>query len=282
MTVKYPDPFLEVRVDIVDLVPPLRALCAGYDSKEWRSARLADHLFGWLPYVGLAQEHQLSFASHNFVELLRVAAAHIYDTNKTADRGELGEILLHLACVLHFQCEPVVCKLVLKSSSNDNVKGFDGVHLRLLGDDFEVWLGESKFWTDPKAAIRDAVKSVKDHILPHFLKSEKAMLFGHVGKDVPKRDQIVKLFKSSSSVDELLKVAVFPIMVAYESNAVATHVEICEQYVNTLAKEAQTLNGYFGEKAKGLSLRFQLILVPMGSKEEVVTSFDEKLKPFLK
>jgi hypothetical protein len=28
-------------------------------------------------------------------------------------------LLLHLACILHFGTIPVVCKLVLKSSSND-------------------------------------------------------------------------------------------------------------------------------------------------------------------
>jgi len=282
MTVQYPDPFLEVRVDLVDLEHPLRALCAGYEDTKWRSVQLADHLFGWVPYVALIQEHQLSFGSHNFVELLRNAAAHIYDTNKTESRGELGEILLHLACVLHFGCEPIVCKLVLKSASNDTVKGFDGVHIKLHGEKFDVWLGESKFYTDGHGAIRDAVDSVQKHILSHFLKSEKAMLFAHVGRDIPKRDEITALFKSSTSIDDLLKVAVFPIMIAYESDAVASHEKVCEQYVNNLASEVQGLRAYFGERAAGLSLRFQLILVPLGSKEAVVTSFDEKLKPFLK
>jgi hypothetical protein len=282
MTVQYPDPFLEVRVDLVDLGPPLRALCAGYEAGDWRSVRLADHLFGWVPYVALIQEYQLSFASHNFVELLKVAAAHIYNTKKTANRGELGEILLHLACVLHFECEPILCKLALKSSSNDTVKGFDGVHVRLDGEAFEIWLGESKFYTDGKEAVRDAIKSVQEHILAHFLVSEKAMLFAHVGQDVPKRDQIVKLFKSSTSIDDLLKVTVFPVVITYESQAIASHDAVCEQYVNMITAEAKALKEYFGERAAGLSIRFQLILVPLGNKEAVVNSFDEKLKPFLK
>lgn len=282
MTVMYPDPFLEVRVNKVDLTLPLQALCAGYEASVWRSLGLADHLFGWVPYVALMQEHQLSFGSNNFVDLLKAAAAHIYNTKKTESRGELGEILLHLACVLHFGCEPVVCKLMLKSSSNDTVKGFDGIHVKILESSFEIWLGESKFYTDPRKAIRDAVTSVKEHLLPTFLKGEKAMLFGHVGKDVPRRDEIIKLFKSSTSIDELLKVAVFPILVAYESEAVGAFNEVCEQYVNMLETEVGELQSYFGTKASGISLTFQLILVPLGSKEAVVTSFDEKLKPFLK
>jgi len=282
MAVQYPDPFLEVRVDLVELLNPLRALCAGYENENWRSVQLADHLFGWVPYVALMQEHQLSFASHNFVELLKLAAAHIYDTKKTETRGELGEILLHLACVLHFNCEPIVCKLVLKSASNDTVKGFDGVHVKLLPENFEIWLGESKFYKDPQKAIRDAVSSVKEHILPHFLKSEKAMLFAHIGKDVPRRSEIASLFRPSTSIDKLLAVSVFPIMIAYESKAVASHGTICEQYVNMLQAEVEALRVYFGEKAAQISLKFQLILVPLESKDAVVASFDDKLKPFLK
>ncbi|HUQ36901.1 MAG TPA: hypothetical protein VM144_11050 [Aestuariivirga sp.] len=91
MAIVYPDPFLELRVQHIDM-PFTKGLCAGYDGGAWRCERLADHLFNWLPFAALNQEHQLAFGSHNFVELLRLAAAHIYSTNKTATRGELGEV----------------------------------------------------------------------------------------------------------------------------------------------------------------------------------------------
>jgi hypothetical protein len=120
---------------------------------------LADHLFQWLPYAALSQENQLAFGSNNFVEMLRLAAAHIYKTKKTATRGEIGELMLHLACILHFKTIPVMCKLVLKTSSNDTVKGFDGVHLLPRDSSFELWLGESKFYTDPQDSIREAARS---------------------------------------------------------------------------------------------------------------------------
>jgi Cap4 SAVED domain len=144
-------------------------------------------------YAALNQENQLAFGSHNFLELLRNASAHIYKTKKTTTRGELGELLLHLACILHLGTVPVVCKLVLKSSSNDTVKGFDGVHLSRIPSGFELWLGESKFYLDPKEAIRDAIDSVKTHIAPAFLETEKAMIIGHVGNDIPHRDEVLKL-----------------------------------------------------------------------------------------
>ena len=281
MSVTYPEPFLEVRCAEIDGSFSTTGLCAGYDGGTWRSERLADHLFQWLPYAALNQEHQLGFGSHNFLEMLRLASAHIYNTKKTASRGELGELLLHLACILHFGTVPVMCKLVLKSSSNDTVKGFDGVHLLRIADKFELWLGESKFYTDAEQGLRDAIQSVRSHILPAFLATEKAMVFGHVGKEVPMRDSVIKLFKSQTSGDDLLKMAVFPILVTYESGSVAAFTAVSGEYIQELRKEVKKLRGYFGDRVKDLNLRFQLIFVPLGSKADVVTSFDRKLAAFL-
>jgi hypothetical protein len=213
--------------------------------------------------------------------MLKIAAAHIYNSKKTTSRGELGELMLHLACILHFDCVPVVCKLIMKSSSNDTVKGFDGVHLLPKENGFELWLGESKFYKNPQAAIRDAIKSVKDHLSPSFLTTEKAMIFGHVGEDVPHREAVLKLFKSQTSGDDLLKMSVFPILIAYESQAVSDHNIISDQYVKALEKEAEALKEYFLEKLGSSVLRFQIILVPLEAKAAVVSSFDNKLQPFL-
>lgn len=280
MPVKYPDPFLEVRCSELATPNPSTSLCAGYDGGAWRHHQLADHLLNWLPYAALNQEHQMGFASHNFVELLRNAAAHIYKTGKTASRGELGELLLHLACILHFKTVPVMCKLVLKSSSNDTVKGFDGVHLLPADNGFELWLGESKFYADAEEGIRDAIKSVKDHILPTFLSTEKAMIFGHVGKDIPHRDSVLALFKQQTSGDKLIAMSVFPILVTYESSSVDSFTEVSDEYVKSLTKEVGKLRTYFGDHADDLKLRFQLIFVPLGKKRDLVDSFDKRLGAF--
>jgi hypothetical protein len=281
MPVVYPEPFLEVRYQALDPLPPTIGLCAGYDGGAWRSEHLAAHLFNWLPYAALNQEHQLAFSSSNFVDMLRVAAARIYNTKRTVTRGEIGELMLHLACILHRKTIPVMCKLVLKTSSNETVKGFDGVHLLPKGSSFDLWLGESKFRVDPEEAIRDAVKSIKDHILPSFLATEKAMIFGHVAPDIPHREEVLKLFKSQTSGDELLKRAVFPVLIAYESESVAGHDIVAEPYVQSLKKEVEALRTYFNGKAEGITLRFELLFVPLGKKQDLVDNFDKLLEAFL-
>lgn len=281
MPIQYPDPFLEIRIDHLDLPLPLRGLCAGYEGGQWRSSQLADHLFNWLPYAALNQEHQLSFGPSNFVELIKLAAAHIYHTKKTASRGEIGELLFHLICILHYGTVPVICKLLLKTSSNDTVKGFDGIHLVPMQNGFELWLGEAKFYLDGKDAIREAVASIKEHIAPAFLKTEKAMVIGHVGEDIPHREDVIKLFKSQTSSDKLIEKSVFPFLIAYESKTVAGFDRLCQDYVDKLTEELEELRTYFSDKASEIKLRFRLIFVPMNKKKDVIDSFDQKLVPFL-
>ena len=282
MALTYPSPFFEVRVQDLGLPHPIAGLCAGFELGKWRAERLADHLFQWLPYAALNQEHQLAFGPHNFVEMLRLAAAHIYHTKKTLTRGELGELLLHLACIQHFSTIPVMCKLILKTSSNDTVKGFDGVHLLPTPQSgFELWLGEAKFYLDPNEAIREAVKSIRDHLAPAFLNTEKAMIFGHVAPDIPHRDEVLTLFQSQTSGDKLLAMSVFPVLIAYESGTVGNHTSVCDAYVSQLEAEVADLRTYFADKAVGLKLRFQLIFVPLENKKAVVDRFDNLLGGFL-
>lgn len=277
-----PDIFLETRVSLVPDEYGTLAMCAGYEGAKWRADAFADHLMQWLPYAALNQEAQNNFALHNWMEFVRQAAAHIYSTKKSDRRGEIGELILHIICVTQFSTTPVLCKLILKTSSNDTVKGFDGVHVRLLGDgDFELWLGESKFYRDPASAIKEAVKSVAEHVAPDFLNTEKAMLIGHVAPGVPHRDELIKLFKSSTSSDDLLKRAVFPVLIAYDSHVAGSFDAVSDELVTALTDEVRELREKFGAELGGLTLRFQFILLPMANKGNLVAAFDKRLAAFV-
>ncbi|TWE05935.1 uncharacterized protein DUF1837 [Pseudomonas sp. AG1028] len=280
MIIKYPDPLLEIRSCFLD-APALISLCAGYEAGSWRSKALADHIFQWIPFVALDQESQLSLGAHNFLEMIERAAAHIYKTKKSSSRGELGEILLHLACVTNFNTFPILCKLILKTSSNDTVKGFDGIHVLAKESGIELWLGESKFYGDPKAAIREAVTSIKDHIVPAFMNTEKAMVVGHVGEGVPRRDEVLELFRKQTSLDRLFEIAVFPILIAYESKSVSSFDRLCDEYRVRVEEETIELRKYFFECAKNIPLKFQLIFVPIHNKQDVIAHFDKRLESFV-
>jgi len=275
----YPEPFLELRSTIVKpKVLDTVGLCAGYEANQWRGNKLARHLFNWIPYVALDQENQAEFAQSNYMDKVSLAARHIYKTKKTESRGEIGELILHIACVQEFGASPVLLKLALKTSSNDTVKGYDGVHYVARGEeDFELWLGESKFYTDPKSAITEAIKSIKEHISADFLDTEKAMIYGHIPEHIPNREAVRNLFKEAVSSDELIKKAVFPVLIAYNSNEVSNHNQLCDEYSEALERELSDLVDEFYAKLKE-PLKIQLVFVPLGDKAVVIEKFDQLLE----
>ncbi|MEX3314818.1 DUF1837 domain-containing protein [Sulfitobacter sp. PS-8MA] len=255
-------------------------LCAGYEGNKWRAKKLAGHIFSWLPQVALDQTRKDTLDAANWHERVELAAAHVYRTKKTESRGEIGEILLHIACVQEFGTLPVLCKLILKTSHNDTVKGFDAVHVVYNKGDIELWLGESKFYTDPRRAIRDALASVREHLLPAFLDTEKAMLYGHIPEGIPQADGLQKLLHQNTTSDKLLKQSVFPVLIAYESTAISKHSDLTDEFQKEIEGEISALHQLVADSKSDIKVRLQLIFVPMHLKADLVEFFDKKLEAF--
>lgn len=230
----------------------------------------------WLPYAALSQEDQLSFGMHNYRELLQRAALHVY-SKKDETRGEVGELLLHQACIQYHNASPVICKLILKTSPNDVVKGYDGVFVVAAGEDFEIWLGEAKFYKNADDAVQAAVKSIKEHFLDAFINAEKGMVIGHITPSTPFYDQLKAVFASQTSADELFARAVFPVLITYESSAVGAAKSITEEFKAALKKEALDIAGKFGNFLSKNQINIQLILIPLFEKKLLLEAFDRRL-----
>jgi hypothetical protein len=111
----HPREFLTVRVHELSQSPGLTGLCAGYESGDWRASQLAAHLIEWLPEFALTHKEIESLGPHNLVRLLGKAASVIYNTRTASrshrgSRGEIGEILLHVALRQVFGTLPAVSK----------------------------------------------------------------------------------------------------------------------------------------------------------------------------
>lgn len=274
--INYPKPFLAVRVQELCSNPEYVALCAGYQSQKWRAEQFAEDLMQWLPYAALSQEDQLSFGMHNYRELIQRAALHIY-SKKDESRGEIGELLLHQACIQYHGASPVICKLILKTSPNDVVKGYDGVFVTATDDDFEIWLGEAKFYKDAEKAVHAAIKSIKDHFLDAFINAEKGMIVGHITPSTPFYDRLKTLFSSQSSADELFQKAVFPVLITYESASVGMAKSITAEFCNGLKAEADKIADKFKVFLSENTINIQLILIPLHKKQDLLDSFDRRL-----
>ena len=255
------------------------AYCAGFSLKEWWCDGLADNLIDWIIDYALKSDELTTLDHTNTYIRLKEAAARVYTSPKYERRGEVGEIAAHAVCRKYFGTIPVAPRVNYLSASNDPVKAFDLVHVRYKDEDeVELWLGEAKFFKDRNDAIADAIKSIKSHITRGFLTNEKLLLGPQVSRDIPQADKIKELLSSTVSLDQLIKHAVFPVLIAANSDATPNYTELTEDYAIDVQKELDAL--WKKLKASGLTSQITLFLiyVPLGDKDTLNEAFDARLK----
>ncbi len=145
-------------------------------------------------------------------------------------------------------------------------------------DDIELWLGEAKFFKDRNDAIKDAIASIKGHITAGFLKNEKLLLGPQVSNDIPHSAKIKKLLSAEASLDDLIASAVFPVLIAANSDATASHVSASEDYSAEVDAEMKTLWAKLSASGLTEKIKLKLIYVPLGDKDALNKAFDDRLK----
>lgn len=259
--------------------------CAGFECSEWRCDGLAENLIGWIIDYALRSEELRNIDHTNSYIRLREAAVRVYTSEKYEKRGEIGEIAAHAICRTFFGTIPVAARVNYLSASNDPVKAFDLVHVRYNGeesDEIELWLGEAKFYTDRNAAVRAAIASINSHITAGFLKNEKLLLGPQISNDIPHYDKIRELLSSETPLDELIQTAVFPVLIAANSDATAEHTSHSPQYTEKVESEMQELWDHIASSDINKTIKLKLIYVPSGDKNRLSAAFDRHLKALQK
>jgi len=278
LTIPTPDKFLEVRIKIVNPLPGLTGLCAGYEDGYWRCEQLASHLMEWLPEFALAERERVCINSANLMKFAAKSASAIYTTINTDRRGEIGEIILHAAIRHEFGSIPAISKIFYKDSENDTIKGFDSVHIVEVDDELELWLGESKFYTDVNAAISDVVKELEDHMDNDYLRKEFAAILNKIDPDWPYANQLMEIIDRNRSLDLIFNSLCIPIFITYESSTIPFYNTVSEEFKMTIIDEMKNHHKTFCGKDLPPNIKIQLLLLPIYSKSELIEYFDEKLK----
>jgi len=259
--------------------PSAESYCAGFELSEWRCAGLADNLIEWIIDYALKSDELRKTNHTNTYVRLKQAAARVYTSEKYERRGEIGEIAAHAVCRSYFDTIPIAARVNYLSASNDPVKAFDLVHVRYLdGDEIELWLGEAKFFKNRHAAIADAITSIRDHIRAGFLSNEKLLLGPQVSEDIPHCEKIKHLLSTEASLDDLMQHAIFPILVAANSDATQNHSEPSDEYVANVVAEMNELRATLLESGLESQIRLRIIYVPLADKDKLNEAFDTRLK----
>lgn len=253
-------------------------MCAGYELKAWRGSHLASHLIEWLPEFALKDSERAGLGAHNAVALLQRAARSIYTSEKYKNRGEFGELLLHVVMRQEFGTVPAISKYFYKSASNDTVKGFDAVHVVQTAKKLELWLGEVKFYSDIADAIREVVSEMEAHTQRDYLKDECIFIENKIDDKWPHASALRALIHRNRSIDDIVSAVCIPVLLTYESPTVAAHNAVTAAFQKALEIEVRSHHATFCSKPLPTNVRVHLILVPLGLKKVLVEAFDTRLK----
>lgn len=253
-------------------------MCAGYELGEWRHAQLARHMMEWLPDFALNFSEKSSVRSYNAAALLSKAATVVYSTDKYKRRGEIGELLLHIAIRQVFDTMPAVSKYYYKDAANDTVKGFDAVHVVVSNDSLQLWLGESKFYDDVNSAINDAIDSINDHMQRDYLRAEFVAIVNKLDPQWPHFDRLKSLLDPNNSLDNIFDAICIPVFVSYNSPVMRSHTEVTESFKAQFEAEVRKHHASFCSNHLPDSIIVHLFLFPMKDKTKLQQEFDKRLK----
>jgi hypothetical protein len=270
---KTPPVFLEARVH--DLAAHLSGLCAGFENGSWRAEQLADHVFKWLPEFALTERELRELDPANLVDTIKKAASLIYKSGKFSNRGEFGELMLHICVRQLFSSLPAISKIYYKDGPNEVVKGFDLVHVVPTATGLELWLGESKFYDTVSKAVKDAAKSLEQHSDKNYMRSEFVAILNKIDPAWTHADALKKLLAPETSLDTIFERARFPVLVTYDSKAVGAHTKATQAFITEFETEVRKHHSSFMKVAPNIA--FHLFILPLHKKKQLVAEFQKKL-----
>ncbi len=101
--------------------------------------------------------------------------------------GELGEIALYFLLETFLKAPQIVSKMALKTTTGENFKGSDGIHLGIVGDRKCVFYCESKLNKIKDNAFKDCIDSVID-----FQGKKKDFEISIVNNHIDVKDPLLK------------------------------------------------------------------------------------------
>lgn len=256
----------------------ISGLCAGYEGKQWRHSALADYLMESLPDFCLTYSEYTQIGHESAVRMIRKAAKSVYSTGKFRNRGEFGELLLHVILKSTIGTLPAVSKIYYKDSANDTVKGFDAVHVVPSQTGLELWLGEVKFYEEIGSAIRDVTKELEQHLMADYLRSEFVAILNKVDRAWPHWQQLLALLDERTSLDQVFEAFCIPVLLTYDGQTTASHDVSSKAYKQALVSEMRSIKEKFDSRAAGVPHRIHLFLIPLKTKKILVDALHLKLE----
>lgn len=255
-----------------------RAYHVGYEQNKFRLKPLVEIIIEVLPEFAHGYYQGKETPNTQIVSKLREAARRVYGTDDFKNRGEFGELILHLLLRDFHGTVPLISKIYFKDSPNITVKGFDGVHITIEPGKKKLWLGESKLYTDGIAGIGELAKDLEAHLQADYLRSEFSLIRPKLPADTPEIEYWRNLMDEHKNLDEILNGICIPMVCTYSSETIKNHNDVTDAYLKAFTDECRDLKKKFDDKKIKTNVEVLLLLLPISDKNELVSELDKRLK----
>ncbi|MFP1837197.1 DUF1837 domain-containing protein [Lonsdalea quercina] len=252
---------------------------------------LAEKLYEYIiDYCFSMQDRVEPLSSQQWLALAKQARSlfrHPKITDDSPDKtGEAGETLLFFLMEAIIGAPQLVAKMELKTNSNDEVKGSDGIHIKWNEKDkiVDFYFGESKLYQKISSAMDSALKSIDDFHTNEMYKHEFCMATKHYkyAKDEV-RDAVKNLFVSGEPGSDVR--VNHACLIGFDWNGFdkfdySSSIPINEQFLaeltNTMPQWIELLDEKFN-KFNRKHLRFDVFFIPFPSVIDFRNEFNKAL-----
>jgi len=264
-----------------------------FEDGKWRHLKFQNYVWDNIAQTTLSARERASLGNKPS-SVLHQAAKNLRLTDKAGDPGmgsELAEIILYGIMKDRYGALPVVPKIFYKQNANDYAKGADSVHIVVEDDDFTLWFGEAKFYTDIEdARLASIIKSVGNSLDTGKLKKENAIIsnvsdIDELYIDTALATKIKSALSNKNSIDDLKPKLNIPILLLHECATTKAEKIFTQAYKDSIkAYHTDRAIAYFSKQINALkdtihlysSISFHIILFPVPEKKKIVDKFISK------
>lgn len=279
---KRPDPFLvEFHASTEEgLLHTFSGFDVKYSLNQWRHDNFARHLIEWLPEFSLKASEIVNILAHNAEAILAQSISAFSDSELPRDRL-IAELILHAILRSRQNSEPVACKVFYKSAGK--LSEFGNAHIvQIPGQEDQLWLGLARLIeaNDMDASLEKICEVLDATISEAVLSAEREIIISlrEPLHHQPKADAFNQALHRNSPVDDMLNVLCFPILLTYDSEALASG--WLADYVNNLKREIESHFSAFATQLPDniRQVKVMFFLVPMESIEKLTKAFNARCK----
>lgn len=295
---------IEVTIDEEDLMSFLVKMDIGDDGKpkypEDELARLVlkvmpEYVFAWHEDANL----------QNAMEKVAKAAQRLYETDpysvmkkyyierdgsveedvkklEVNSRGEFGELLLHLLLRDFKGTLPLMSKVYFSDSRGVPAHGFDAVHY--VPETKQLWVGESKLYSNVKMGLEELVKDLHAHINRDYLHEQFVLIEKNINtQHNPDKDYWVKELQKNERLSDMIASLNVAMLCLYPHDVYQKQLEeVLNEaegldYHRTHVRELKAFWDSINDCALKERLNLVLLLFPVKDKKEFVGKLHQKL-----